>query len=153
MFCVFSWAQIYSPRFCFYDCQFTWIRDVESCTLAIKCRPRQRLEPGKSLNLVNFHSRHPPTHPWPTTLPLLILFGNACREMNRSPCISTWSEQPPAICSPRANFTFLPAVRKLGRTVVMNIHAGEVPVNQSRRAEGGGLCLILLWKECALIQV
>lgn len=41
------------------------------------------------------------------------------------------------ILSPLAKFTFLLAVRKLGETVVMNIHAGEFPVNQSRRAEGG----------------
>ena len=75
---------------CFYDCYFTWIRDVESCIFALKCGPRQKPEPGKSLNLVNFHSRHTPPHFLITThgpplSPSSFSFGNACREMNRSP--------------------------------------------------------------------
>lgn len=64
-----------------------WMGDVESCIFTLRCEPRQKHEPGKSLNLVNFHSRRIPVPPTPThTAPFpLIPFGNACRDLNRRP--------------------------------------------------------------------
>lgn len=105
-------------------------------------RRRQKPKPSKSLNLVHVLSRH--HHPWPATLPFLILFWNArSLELNRSPTFPhEVSSQQRSFLSWQSLLYFCLWERLVGLWLWIFMRQSSLSISQ--RCWGGNSCLQLM---------